>query len=148
MFIISIFLFRWRIWSVSVLKSWINACFEVNNADLIFFTAALGGLLGLGVGFSFISLIEIMYFFGARLFFNRRSRPRVYHNINLGRTRRIVPLNQNFFQGTSVSIIHRNPNLNRFDRMNWMKAYSTFHAYNSTWHQTPTEEFNLGRFNS
>lgn len=75
------------------------------------FTAAIGGLLGLGIGFSFISLMEIVYFFGARTFFKKRSRPHVYNIIKVERTRKIKPLKQNFFQGGNVSVIQRNANL-------------------------------------
>ena len=35
-----------------------------NTCKFIDIAAAVGGLLGLGVGFSFISLVEILYFFG------------------------------------------------------------------------------------
>ena len=38
--------------------------------DLIDFTAYLGGLLGMSMGFSLLSAIEVVYFFTARLYYN------------------------------------------------------------------------------
>ena len=41
---------------------------------LAVYTAAMGGALGLGFGFSFISAMEIVYFFAFRYYFQRRNR--------------------------------------------------------------------------
>jgi hypothetical protein len=38
------------------------------------YTAAMGGALGLGFGFSFISVMEIVYFFAVRSYFQWRNR--------------------------------------------------------------------------
>ena len=38
--------------------------------DIIDFTAYLGGLLGMCMGFSLLSAIEVVYFFTARLYYN------------------------------------------------------------------------------
>ena len=38
--------------------------------DIIDFTAYLGGLLGMTMGFSLLSVIEVVYFFTARLYYN------------------------------------------------------------------------------
>ena len=37
----------------------------------------MGGLLGIGIGFSFISLVEMLYFFGFRRLFDGNARPDV-----------------------------------------------------------------------
>lgn len=55
--------------------------------DRLFFTAAMGGLLGLGLGMSFISAIEILYF----IFFRR---PFVWYRTNLTIRRNQNPENQ------------------------------------------------------
>lgn len=44
-----------------------------NTCKFIDIAAAVGGLLGLGVGFSFISLVEILYFFGVRIFLKEQE---------------------------------------------------------------------------
>jgi len=53
----------------------INAFFHFqipSTVDYLYGSASIGGLLGLGFGFSVISAIELVYFFGIRWIFNNR----------------------------------------------------------------------------
>lgn len=52
-----------------------------------YFAASLGGLLGIGVGFSFISLVEIFYFFVFRQFFDKHR----HSNVNKVQKIQVVP---------------------------------------------------------
>lgn len=42
------------------------------TVDYLYGSASIGGLLGLGFGFSVISAIELVYFFGIRWIFNNK----------------------------------------------------------------------------
>jgi len=46
---------------------WWHRCYQFN------FLAAIGGLLGLGFGFSFISAMELIYFFSIRMYFTNKD---------------------------------------------------------------------------
>lgn len=69
-------------------------------------TAAVGGVLGLGFGFSFISLIEILYFFAIRFLFRRRLNSILSSDHARTRTvRRRENTHQRLFQQPNVSVI-------------------------------------------
>lgn len=69
-------------------------------------TAAVGGVLGLGFGFSFISLIEILYFFGIRFLFRRRLNSILSSDHARTKTvRRRKNTHQRLFQQPNVSVI-------------------------------------------
>ena len=61
---------------------------------LCYKSAAVGGLLGLGIGFSLLSLMEIIYFFGGlrSCFHRRRERRRPASSV-----RPFIPMNKKLF---------------------------------------------------
>ena len=81
------------------------------NALFIYFTASVGGLLGLGVGFSFISIIELLYFFGVRRLFSNNQSPDSFKNPQVLRIRPRKPVNRkNVNRQTPISMIGLCPN--------------------------------------
>lgn len=76
-----------------------SSCTSPYDAWLIWFSAAMGGLLGLGLGMSFISVIELVYFFIVRRFFLQHRIPsdqtlKSSHSPNSDEVRKVWPSSQ------------------------------------------------------
>lgn len=56
------------------------------------FLAAIGGLLGLGFGFSFISAMELFYFFSVRMYFTSKEKSKNLIHSENSINRRKIPV--------------------------------------------------------